>query len=58
MVLAQTQTYRSTDQNREPRNKSKQLQLINLDKRANNIQWGKDSILSKQCKKAKQLHVN
>ena len=41
MVLAQRQTYRSIEQNREPRKKPRHLQSINLPQRRQDKQWGK-----------------
>ena len=38
MVLAQKQTYRSMEQNKEPRNKPTHLQSLILDKTGKNIQ--------------------
>ena len=37
------------EQDREPRNKPMQLGYFIFDKGCENIQWGKDSLLNKQC---------
>ena len=49
MVLAQKQTYGSTEHNRESRNKPTHLWSISFDKGGKNIQWRKDSLFSKWC---------
>ena len=41
MVLAQKQTYRSMEQNREPRNKPTHLWLVNLQQRRQEYTMGK-----------------
>ena len=57
MVLAQKQTYRSMEQNKEPRNKPTHLQSLILDKTGKNIQWEKDNSSSSDVRKAGQPHV-
>ena len=48
MVLAQRQKYRSMEQNRKPRKKSKYRHII-FDKEGKNIQWRKDYFFNEQC---------
>ena len=64
MVLAQKQTYRAMEQNREPEmNPCTYGQLI-YNKASNNIQWRKDTLFNKwywknwtaTCKKMKSEH--
>ena len=55
MVLAQKQTHRSTEQNREPRNGPIRCQLI-FDKARKNIQWKKDRLFNKCVGKTGQSH--
>ena len=48
-VLAQIQIHRSTEHNREPRNKSIHFWSINLWQRGKNIQWRKAHVFNKLC---------
>ena len=48
-ILAQRQKYRSMEQNRKPRDKSRHLGQLIFDKGGKNIQWIKDSLFSKWC---------
>ena len=47
MVLAQEQTLRSMEQNREPRNGPTNMCHLIIDKAGKNIQWKKDGLCSK-----------
>ena len=49
MVLAQRQKYRSMEQNRKPRDKSRHLGQLIFDKGGKNIQWIKDNLFNKWC---------
>ena len=58
MVLAQKQTYRSMEQNREPRNKPTHLWSINLQQRRQEYTVEKRQVSSASgIGKAGQLHV-
>ena len=48
-VLAQEQTLRSMEQNRQPRNGPTKYGQLTFDKAGKNIQWNKDSLFSKWC---------
>ena len=56
MVLAQKQTYRSTEQNREPRNGQLYGQLI-FNKAGKNTQWKKDSLFNSGVQKTGKQHA-
>ena len=49
MVLAQKETHRSMEQNREPRNEPMLIWSIFYNKVCKNIQWGRDSLFNKWC---------
>ena len=49
MVLAQEQTLRLMEQNRESRNGPTNFGQLIFDKAGKNIQWNKDSLFSKWC---------
>ena len=49
MVLAQKQTYRSMEQNRQFRNKARTCGQLICNKGGKNIQWGKDSLFHQWC---------
>ena len=49
MLLPQTQTHRSMEQSREPRNGLSTLWSTHLDKAGKNIHCKKDSLFNKQC---------
>ena len=51
MVLAQKQTHRSMEHNREPRNKPSHLWSIKLQQRRQGYKWRKDSLFNKWCMK-------
>ena len=55
--MAQKQTHRSMEQNRELRNKPTCVWLINLLERSQEYTTGKDSLFSKCCWKNEQLPV-
>ena len=57
MVLAQKQTHRSMDQNRDPRNKPHTYGQLIYDKGCKTIQWEKDSLFNSGAGKSEQLHV-
>ena len=58
MVLAQKQTKRSVEQNREPEiNPYTQRRQFIFNKRGKNIQWRKDSLPISCAEKTGQLHV-
>ena len=48
-VLAQKQTQRSKEQNREPRNEPSTLYQLIFDKAGKTIHWKKDSVFNKWC---------
>ena len=58
MVLAQKQTYGSTEQNSEPRNRPTHLWSINLQQKGKNIQWEKTVSSVSGAGKVGQPHVN
>ena len=51
MVLAQKQAYKSTEQNRDPRNKPRLYGQLIYHRRGSNIMWGNDSLLNKHVGK-------
>ena len=55
--MAQKQTHRSKEQNREPRNKPIHIWSIIYDKEAKNIQWGKTVSSINDVGKTGQLHA-
>ena len=55
MVLAQKQTHRSMEQNREPRNKPTQLQSMTKEARIDNRE--KTVSLINAAEESRQLHV-
>ena len=57
VVLAQKQTHRSMEQNKEPRNKPKYIWSINLQQRRWKYAVGKDSLSVSGAGKNGQLHV-
>ena len=57
MILAQTQTYRSVEQNRESRIKPTHKWPINLRQRTKAIQWRTNSPSISGAGKTGQLHV-
>ena len=54
MVLAQKQTLRSMEQNREPEMDPQTYGQLIFDKAGKNIQWNKDSLFSKCAGKTGQ----
>ena len=58
VVQAQKQTYRSMEQNREPRNKPTHLQSINLRQKRQKYMMGKRISSVSGVGKVGQLHVN
>ena len=49
MILAQEETLKSMEQNKEPRNGPKNAWQLIFDKAGKSIQWNKDSLFSKWC---------
>ena len=49
MVLAEKQTHRSMEQNRELGNKHMHLCQLTHDKEGKAMQWGEDSLFKKEC---------
>ena len=49
MVLAQKQTQRSMEQNREPRSGPQMYDQLIFNKAGKDIQWKKDTLFSKWC---------
>ena len=49
MVLAEKQTHRSMEQNRELGNKHMHLCQLIHDKEGKAMQWGEDSLFKKEC---------
>ena len=57
MIVAQKQTNRSVEQNRDPRNGSSTLWSLIFNKAGKNIQWKKDSPSTNGVGKIGQPHV-
>ena len=56
MVLAQKQKYRSTEQDRKPRDKPTHIGHLIFDKRGKNTQWQKDRLFFWFCKNWTTTH--